>query len=360
MISSWLLSVVRCPACAPPLGQPDDRPPLTRDGAMLVCPQCAARYPVCDGYLDLRPRAGIGGKTTVYADEGAALDSPSIRLPVLSAGVRQWVLRQMLKPRTTQALLDIGCGNGNFAVWNRPAVAHLVGLDAAARFAPVALASVDLVQGDARALPFRSGVFDGAFSLDMLEHLDLDGVRAHLAETRRVLAHTGGYFCFSNTRERSPLSLLIDPGRRLAERLHRAGIVDRSRDHLRKGDHVKAVATADDLADELHRAGMRVARLWFLNPVLATYVETLGFAVVERAWGRTKDGGRGAEKGRLPSQSSVLRPSSSSRVRDTAAEKPLVRGALRVATAMLAADVIFFRGVRTGPFFLLAKPAGPR
>lgn len=359
MISAWLLSALRCPACAPAPGFADVRLPLLREGNALVCLRCATRFPLEDGYVDMRPPAALGGKTTVYADGAVPLDDLRVRPPALSAGVRHYVLRRLLRLHPGDAALDIGCGNGKFAVWNAPAVAHIVGLDAAARFATEALATVDLVQGDARVLPFAGGTFDAAYSLDVLEHLDVAGVTAHLAETRRALKPSGAYFCMSNTRERSALNSLIDPGRRLAERLHRAGIVDRTRDHLRKGDHVKALATADDLADALARADLHIAHLWFLNPLLATYVETLGVAVIERALSRraARIAAQPAERNHpaddaASSGASVPTPG----IRDRAAGHPLVRLALHIVTAALVADVAFFRRVRTGPFFLLARP----
>lgn len=346
MISPWLRSTLRCPICVqtnPGGGL------LSGDDRALVCGSCAARYPLHNTYADMRPRIGFAGKVTVYTDPDAALDDPVIREPVLSAGVRQRVLRLMLRPSRTDAILDIGCGNGKFAVWNAGQCAHMVGLDPAARFAAAAQATVDLVQGDARALPFAPGTFDGAYSIDMFEHLDLSGVRGHLREVQRVLRVSGGYFCFSNTRERSWLNHLIDPGRRAAEAFHRAGFVDRTRDHLRKGDHVKAVETTDGLADELRNAGLEIRRIWYLNPVLATYVETIAVAVLERRL--TKQ---------IPVQAPELTPSNrpqATSFRDRAARKPAVLFALRIATALLMADVAFFRRVRTGPFFLLARPS---
>ena len=348
MISPWLLTVLRCPICVQSQ-TPADSGRLTRIADDLICEICSARYHTLTGYVDMRPPIDMQGKATVYNDPAADLDDPVIRDPVLSAGVRQWMLRLFLRPRRTDALLDIGCGNGKFAYWNRNAVAHMVGLDPAARFAAEAVATIDLVQGDARALPFAPGSFNGAYSIDVFEHLDLSGVRAHLRETCRILQTTGAYFCFSNTRERSWLNMLIDPGRRVAELLHRTGVVNRTRDHLRKGDHVKAIATAASLEDELERSGFRIARLWFLNPVIATYVETLGFAIVEqRLTHHTR-------------QAAGYAPSSTDQVpvgiRDRAARKPIIRYALRVATATLALDMTLFRRVRTGAFFLLARPA---
>jgi SAM-dependent methyltransferase len=362
MISAWLLSSLRCPTCLG-VGALDTRGTLTRDGGTLRCDTCGAVYHLRDRYVDMRATAPLPGRETVYTDADVDLDDPTIRPPLLSAGVRERVLRLLLRPKATDAVLDIGCGNGKFVVWNRHAAAHVVGVDPAARFAEQALDSVDLVQADARALPFGPGTFDGAYSIDVLEHLDLAGVRTHLAETRRVLKRTGAYFCFSNTRERSALNLLIDPGRRLSERLHRAGIVDRTRDHLRKGDHVKALETTDDLVREFARAGFGIDRIWYLNPLLATYVETLAGAVAERALGR-RGAGRAERRNAGDTRRSNDPPSRTSAaphsVRDSALRNPLVRVGLRGATALLMADVIFFRGVRTGPFFLRAKPHIPR
>lgn len=347
MISAWLLSVLRCPVC---IQTHPASSVLTHTEDALVCSGCGARYPMHQYHIDMRPPATMAGKETVYTDSDADLDDPDIRPPVLSAGIRQYLLRLMLRPRWNDALLEIGCGNGKFAVWNCKAVSHMVGLDAAARFASEARETIDLVQGDARALPFAPGIFTGTYTIDVFEHLDLPGVRAHLAEAHRVIGETGRYFCFSNTRERSWLNLLIDPGRRIAESFHRVGLVDRTRDHLRKGDHVKAVETTDALRDELHRAGFVATRLWYLNPLIATYVETLGFALVERALIRRATG-----NGSSGSRSRYIRVSDTT-VRAAAAQRPAVQRTLRAATALLMADIAFFRRIRTGPFFLLARP----
>ncbi len=349
MISEWLISTLRCATCVQDAG-------ARHHGALecsvsgLTCRDCGAAYAFRDGYVDMRCDEKFTGKETVYNDDAVDLDDPVIRPPVLSAGVRQRVLRLLMRPQPTDAVLDIGCGNGKFAVWNRRAVAHMVGLDPAARFAARARGTVDLVQADARALPFAPGTFDHVYTVDVFEHLDLAGVRDHLRETRRVLTRDGSYFCFSNTRERSWLNRLIDPGRRLSESFHRAGIVDRTRDHLRKGDHVKAVETTDALVRELDAQGFRAATLWYLNPVIATYVETLGIAAMEQAVTRRR---KRPDDAQTVSDRTYTPPS----VRDAVGARPIVRIALRGLTALLLCDVAFFRRVRTGAFFLLAKPS---
>ncbi|MHB8648212.1 MAG: class I SAM-dependent methyltransferase, partial [Thermomicrobiales bacterium] len=139
MISPWLLAALRCPLC---VQNDSDTGELTRADNRLICATCAAQYAMRHGYVDMRPSTDLGGKETVYTDSSADLDDPVIREPVLSAGVRQRVLTLLLRPRTTDALLDIGCGNGKFAYWNRRSVARIVGLDPAARFAPDALATI--------------------------------------------------------------------------------------------------------------------------------------------------------------------------------------------------------------------------
>lgn len=347
MISTWLLTVLRCPICI----QSDQDARLIGEGNLLICPHCRATYPMHADYVDMRPSSGLTGKETVYVDADADLDDPHIRPPVLSAGVRQRVLRLLLRPHRHDSVLDIGCGNGKFAVWNAPFVEHIVGLDPAARFADAARTTVDLVQGDARALPFAPGSFAKAYSVDVFEHLDHDGVRAHLRETRRVIGTGGAYFCFSNTRERSWLNRLIDPGRQIAEALHTRGVVDRTRDHLRKGDHVKAIETTAALEHTFANAGLTITKIWFLNPLFATYLETLGFAIVERTLIKRQRHATGS------AALSTTRRMSHVALRETANERKAVRVALGVATAILMGDVIFFRRVRTGPFFLLAKPA---
>jgi 2-polyprenyl-3-methyl-5-hydroxy-6-metoxy-1,4-benzoquinol methylase len=54
--------------------------------------------------------------------------------------------------------------------------------------------------GDARQLPAEANAFDIVISENMVEHISLEDMRAHLAEVRRVLAPRGCYLLYTPTR----------------------------------------------------------------------------------------------------------------------------------------------------------------
>ena len=64
-----------------------------------------------------------------------------------------------------------------------------------------ARADVDLLLGDLRRLPFADGTFTKAYSLDVLEHLSPDALRAMLTEAARVLAPGGHLFVYTHVRK---------------------------------------------------------------------------------------------------------------------------------------------------------------
>ena len=90
-------------------------------------------------------------------------------------------------------LLVVGCGEGvEVTELGRVTGATSFGVDLVAAPAHVA-PGVCLVRADARALPFRDGVFEAVYCYHVLEHVPGPG-RA-VAEARRMLAPDGlGYF----------------------------------------------------------------------------------------------------------------------------------------------------------------------
>lgn len=105
-----------------------------------------------------------------------------------------------LKPIPTGRLLEVGCGQGEFAVWlsrQKPGF-EIVGLDfsetaikLATRRAKAERAGVKFILGDAQALPYADDSFDIVVSCECLEHVPSPSKMAQ--EIARVLK-PGGRF----------------------------------------------------------------------------------------------------------------------------------------------------------------------
>lgn len=371
MISTTLLDLATCPRCLL-----DERraepPPLQgeRHGQSLRCPACATVYPQLDGqgYLDLRPPHGIDGRETHYAaheeEFAAALGYRAVGEPLLGAAVRNRWLRRWLPPLAGKGsaglVLDIGCGEGRFALWNCDRGARIVGLDAAPLFAAAALSSLDLVQGDVRALPFPSASFDAAYSIDVMEHLDARGLERFFAEVARVLKPGGAFYLYSNTRERSTLWPVIALWNWLSRQLRRRHIGDFRADDLRKGDHVKVLATWEQLTAFAAYHGLRVERVRFWNGVFQGLIDNvlvrLGEGLLLRRRATPSDGDTSDER-RAPEAEEHLVPASA---RQAVSRRPIARAMLLTLTGLMQLDVILFGALRSGPFFaLLRKDASP-
>lgn len=90
-------------------------------------------------------------------------------------------------------VLDVGCGSGKMLAPLARAGFDIMGVDIC-RGALLTLADHRTVQGDARSLPFKDRIFNGAVCYDVLQHL-LEGERsAAVREMRRVLVPGGLLF----------------------------------------------------------------------------------------------------------------------------------------------------------------------
>lgn len=366
MISEALLDILACPvclesggcvACARPEGHAacaeyaarascpcggPDKVRLTRGDASLACPCCSTRYPlhVAEGYVDLAPPGAEA--ETHYADhEFQERLGVTDAEPVLSARVKADMMRRMVAPAAGEAILDLGCGAGKLALYARRDTGRAVGVDVAPYFLPRAAAQVELVRGDLRRLPFRKHRFPAAYSLDVLEHLEEDGVREVLVEARRALDPGGRLFVYTHAMESSRLAGFQRAVNRLAKRLGRAGLIDHEREAMRKSDHRNAIRNHEHFEALCAAAGLVVAERRYYNVVAKAVVEDLVLRLVEqrrRKKKRTDEPAYGHGRiGAPPPARAVV-------------------AVARVLTWVLKLDVVLFGGIRTGPFFGLLVP----
>lgn len=326
------------------------------DSGNLKCPRCSSIYRlVPTGYLELMPPQE-GQYTSLYvsqeAEFDAALDYKSIGIPLLGAAVRQRAIREMLRTVPGDRLIELGCGNGKFIFWNRKSVEWAVGIDPAPLFAREALRSVDLCLADARALPFGDGTFTAAISIDVLEHLPLEDIRSYLLEANRVLDDGGRLFIFSNTREGSRLDFIVRTVRRLSRWLGERGVLDDTRDRLRKSDHVKALETYPDLERVLLECGFRVEKVLFWNGLFQSIIENLVMKLAEAGLRRVR-------AARSTSQGTPTGAQGEDAMRRGVKQRLARRGleykAMIALTRLMWLDLVLFGSWRAGPYFVLAK-----
>ena len=336
------------PALLPLLCCPADRAALDLQNDALVCSQCATVYAIRDGYAELLSRAEYE-HTTMYVEQdgGHILDYREFGRPLLSAQVKNNLLNDFLQFESRDLVLDLGCGNGKFACWNKDKVKTMLAADLAPWFADRAKRELPLLRADLRALPVRDATLDKVFSIDVLEHLTLDDIHAVLHETRRVLKPRGRFFIFSNTREKQTLAPLMAPQKAVTRWLTKQGAVDFTRDDWRKADHVKAIATYEELRAVFEQNGFAVRRVAFWNGVLQGWIENVFMKVGENYLSRQARG-----KNKLEQQVSAR-----SQVRAAMSSSGGGRYVmpLEAASKVMQLDLTLFGNLRAGPYFLLVE-----
>jgi SAM-dependent methyltransferase len=344
VISDYLLSIARCPSCLAKRNGHGGS--LESRGASLRCADCGREFPALAerGYLDLRPEANTFSSLTDYAEEEFHRRAGALRPLFLSAKVKMDVMRRMLRPGPSDRILDIGCGNGRFGFYQKPSCRELVGIDAGSHFAAEPLREVDLARGDVRLLPFAEASFDKAYSLDVLEHLDEEGVDRMLSEARRVLRPGGKLFLYSHVMMSSKLAVFQRGINRLVRALDRKGLLDNAPERERKSDHRNALRSYAQLEAVLARTGFEIEDIRYYNVFFKSVIEDLMLPLVEH---------------NVYAKPERTRHSAAPGTHVHGSEKPDVgrwtHWPLRVASELMKLDVVLFGRVRTGPFFLLLK-----
>jgi SAM-dependent methyltransferase len=343
MISASLLDLVQCPDCAAP---------LTRvDGGAAACPQCGRRFSTDGAFLDLRPREAFAEQTK-YLDETLHADArhESIAPPLLGSKVRFDVLRRFLAPAPGDRIIDLGCGSGRALAWNASSGASMVGVDISPFFAPEATRRFDLLLGDLRRLPIRSGAFQKAWSLDVLEHLSPQAFVDVLTEAGRVLEPGGALFVYTHVRTNGWLAGGVRAVNALARAGERVGLIDLRQERLRKSDHLNPIRDHDELRAVAAQCGFEIERITYYTPIIGAFVENVLLRMGERLLVRRA--ASRAAAGDAPE--AAVRKAAQARV----ARRGVTYGVLRAASAVMMLDVLLFGRVRSGPFFALFRKRG--
>jgi SAM-dependent methyltransferase len=271
----------------------------------------------------------------------------------LSAAVRNNMLRTFLRPGPGDVVLDLGCGSGRYAVWNLDSGAHYIGVDTGTFFAVEARASLDLVVGELRRLPFADGSVTKAYAIDVVEHLSPESLDAMLAEINRVLPPGGSLFVYTHVMQLSPLAPVLAAISGVSRAIERAGLADLTVDRLRPTDHLNPLASRAHLYQVAGRAGFRVERFRYYTPLLSRIAESVFVPIAAHVFARRKAGPAGVD-------SSALRAARLEAKR-TLAGRGIMYRALQMMTSVVMLDVRLLGRVRSGPFFaLLVKRSGPR
>lgn len=350
MISPRLLDLVRCPECHG----------LLR-GSPLTCASCGRAYPGASAdFLDLRPQVAFEERTK-YLDEALHADARHERVspPLLGSKIRNDMLRAFLAPTAADVVVDLGCGSGRALVWNRDWGAATVGIDIAPFFAQDARSEVDLVVGDLRRLPFADGTFTRAFSLDVLEHLSPDALRAMLTEAARVLRPGGSLFVYTHVRRNARIAVGLRWVNALARRLERAGLIDMRQERLRKSDHLNPLADIPELHRVVAECGFRVARIRYYTPIVGGVVENILMRMAERQMARRAAARLGSHMDAAAADQEAIKAARTA-AKAHIARSGTTRAVLRALTAAMKLDLLLFGSIESGPFFALLERVPPR
>ena len=353
MISTYLLSLVRCPAC---------HATLVGDPSALRCTSCGRQYGgASPDFLDLRPHETFAERTK-YLDDALHADGRYDRIspPLLGSKLRNDMLRAFLAPKPGDRLVDLGCGSGRALLWNRDWQAQAMGIDISPFFAQEARREVDLLLGDLRRLPFADATFTKAYSLDVLEHLSPDALREMLTEAARVIAPGGELFVYTHVRKNASIAAGLRAINALARRLERVGLIDMRQERLRKSDHLNPLADIPELRRVAAETGFRVRKIRFYTPLVGGFIENILMRMAEKRLAdrarrlAPKAGGRSGEAAAAITEEEALRIARAEG-KELVAGSPATRAILRALTAAMKLDLLLFGRIESGPFFALLE-----
>jgi SAM-dependent methyltransferase len=348
MISDRLLELVRCPECRGRVA----REPGSQE--FLACAGCGRRYRTAGSdFLDMRPLEQFAEQTK-YLDQALHADARHERVspPLLGSKIRNDMLRGFLRPAPDDRVIDLGCGSGRALLWNRDLGAASVGIDISPYFAEEARRDVDLLLGDLRRLPFADGTFTKAWSLDVLEHLSPEALRAMLTEAARVLAPGGALFVYSHVRKNARVAIGLRGINALARQLERAGLIDMRQERLRKSDHVNPLRDIPELEQVARSAGFRIEKIRYYTPIVGGFVENIMMRMAERFMAKRAARRLGKSLPSADADAAAIREARAAAKARIERSSTTYAG-LRALSSVMKLDLLLFGRIRSGPFFAL-------
>jgi len=167
---------------------------------------------------------------------------------------REENLVELVAPRGTETLLDLGCARGDASFFFAPKVARVIGLDgeplaislARERAREFRVSNISFLQADAGHFPeIPDASVDVAGAFDFLEHVTDETLARMLTEVRRVLKPGGRFVAYTPNREH------------LVERLKAHNFILRQ-----QPDHI-AVRRPREIVRLLEKARLRVERIFY-------------------------------------------------------------------------------------------------
>jgi SAM-dependent methyltransferase len=233
-------------------------------------------------------------------------------------------------------------------LWNRDWGSTNVGIDISPFFSADARREVDLLIGDLRKLPFADAAFTRAFSLDVLEHLSPEALRAMLAEASRVLAPGGALFVYTHVRRNAPIAAGLRAINALARRLEGWGLIDMRQERLRKSDHLNPLRDIPELEEVARATGFRIGRIRYYTPLVGGFVENILMRMAERAMAKRAAARLGGDADG-DTHAQAIREARTD-AKDRIARSPATYAALRVLSFAMKLDLLLFGRIRSGRF----------
>jgi SAM-dependent methyltransferase len=299
----------------------------------------------------MRPSEEFAERTK-YLDDALHADARHERVspPLLGSKIRNDMLRRLLAPGPGDLVIDLGCGSGRALVWNRDLGATAIGLDISPFFSEDARQQVDLLLGDLRRLPFADGTFTKAWSLDVLEHLSPDALRAMLREAARVLTPGGELFVYTHVRKNAWIASGLRWINALAHRLEQAGLMDLRQERLRKSDHLNPLRDIPDLEQVCRDTGFRLRTIRYYTPIVGGFIENIVIRMIEHAMVRRVARRHGGPADGADAHARTIREARAT-AKTQIARSRTTYAALKGLSLMMKLDLLLFGRIRSGPFF---------